>query len=231
MKKIGISGTIAAVVSLLASPALPARQHGQNQQQGTPDHMHHRFDDPAKFAASFDDPARDGWQMPDRVIGALNLERSSRVADIGAGTGYFSMRLADAVPDGWVYAVDVEPAMVEYIRDRAGTDHVPNLQAVLATADSPNLPEPVDVSLVVNTYHHIPSRPDYFRRLQSSLRPGGRVAIVDYRKDAPDGPPAEFRFEPEQIVAEMQKAGYELEARHDFLPRQHFLVFRPAGQR
>lgn len=201
------------------------------QQQGTPDHLHHRFEDPARYAESFDDPARDSWQMPERVIAALGLERTSRVADIGAGTGYFSMRLADVVPGGWVYAVDIEPAMVAYIRDRAATDHVPNLQTVLAAAGSPNLPEPVDVALIVNAYHHLPDRTAYFAEVKASLRPGGRVAIVDFRKDAPDGPPVEFRFEPEQIVAEMQAAGYALETRHDFLPRQHFLIFTPEGQR
>jgi SAM-dependent methyltransferase len=84
----------------------------------------------------------------------------------------------------------------------------------------------VDVVLVVDTYHHLPNRPVYFRELRRSLKPGGRVAIVDFRKDAPDGPPAHFRFTPEQIAAEMKEAGYRLEATHDFLPRQHFMVFQ-----
>lgn len=223
--------TLATVMAWAITFTVAGSAPGQQHQHGNPDHLDHRFDDPARYAESFDDPARDGWQMPDRVIAALGLERTSRVADIGAGTGYFSMRLADAVPSGWVYAVDIEPAMLDYIRDRAATDHVPNIQTVLATGESPNLPEPVDVALIVDTYHHLPNRPAYFGRLKMSLRDGGRVAIVDFRKDAPEGPPEQFRFDPEQIVAEMQAAGYALEARHDFLPRQHFLVFRPADQR
>jgi SAM-dependent methyltransferase len=81
--------------------------------------------------------------------------------------------------------------------------------------------------LVVDTYHHLPNRPAYFRELQKSLAPGGRVAIIDFRKDSPEGPPPEFRFEADQIVGEMTQAGYRLDAKHDFLPRQHFLVFRP----
>jgi SAM-dependent methyltransferase len=85
----------------------------------------------------------------------------------------------------------------------------------------------VDAILIVNTYHHLPSRVTYFSELKRSLNAGGRIAIVDYHKNAPDGPPPEFRFDAAQIIDEMQRAGYRLEARHDFLPRQHFLVFRP----
>ena len=80
--------------------------------------------------------------------------------------------------------------------------------------------------LVVDTYHHLPNRPAYFRDLRKSLKPGGRVAIVDFRKDAPDGPPVHFRFTPQQIQDEMKQAGYQLDVAHDFLPRQHFLIFR-----
>jgi cyclopropane fatty-acyl-phospholipid synthase-like methyltransferase len=190
------------------------------------DHMQHRFDDPAKFAKSFDDPQRDAWQMPDRVISALALKPNASAADIGAGTGYFSMRLAKAVPGGAVYAVDIEPNMVAHLKTRAATEKLTNVTPVLASAASPNLPKPVDLILVVDTYHHIGNRPDYFRALRASLTPGGRIAIIDFRKDAPDGPPAHFRFTPEQIKKEMADAGYAVDAAHDFLPRQHFLVFR-----
>lgn len=194
--------------------------------QGKPDHMDHRFDDPEKYAKSFDDPKRDAWQMPERVIEALKLAEDASVADIGAGTGYFSLRLAKLVQRGTVYAVDIEPKMVEYLTKRAGTEHAANVTAVLANANSPNLPEPVDVILVVDTYHHLPNRPTYFRDLRKSLKPGGRIAIVDFRKEAPEGPPAHFRFTPQRIQDEMKQAGYQLEASHDFLPRQHFLIFR-----
>lgn len=191
-----------------------------------PDHMQHRFDDPAKSAKSFDDPRRDAWQMPDRVIAALALKPNTSVADIGAGTGYFSMRLAKAVPDGGVYAVDIEPNMVAHLKTRAATEQLTNVTPVLASAASPNLPKPVDLILVVDTYHHIGHRPDYFRALRSRLTPGGRIAIIDFRKDAPEGPPAHFRFTPERIKQEMADAGYVSDSEHDFLPRQHFLVFR-----
>jgi ubiquinone/menaquinone biosynthesis C-methylase UbiE len=213
--------TLTAAVFVMAS--IEGRQNASPQR---PDHMQHRFDDPARFAKSFDDPERDQWQMPARVIAALALRPDSAIADIGAGTGYFAMRLAKAVPKGTVYAVDVEPKMLEFLRTRAQSEHLSNVVLVAAAASSPNLPQPVDAILIVNTYHHLPSRVTYFGELKRSLNDGGRVAIVDYRKDAPDGPPVEFRFDAAQIIGEMQRAGYRLDVQHDFLPRQNFLIFR-----
>ncbi len=198
----------------------------QHQPPAKPDHMQHRFDDPAKFAKSFDDPARDAWQMPARVIEALGLKDGMSVADIGAGTGYFSMRMAKATPGLTVYAADIEPAMVEHLKKRAMSENLKNVVPVLAGAGGPNLPKPVDLVLLVDTYHHLPNRVAYFRDLRKSLTASGRVAIIDFRKDSPQGPPVEFRFTAEQIQDEMQQAGFRLDGRHDFLPRQHFLVFR-----
>ena len=129
--------------------------------------MERRFDNPEQFAKSFDDPERDAWQMPDRVIAALNLKRGQVVADIGAGTGYFTVRLAKAPTAPRIYGVDMEPKMVSYLRDRAIKEGLHNVIAVQATADTPNLPEPVDVVLIVDTYHHIGEREAYFRSWQS----------------------------------------------------------------
>ena len=216
---------LASIAFALAISAATVSTAAQQPQPQKPDHMDHKFDDPARYAKSFDDPARDTWQMPSRVIEALALKPGMKVADIGAGTGYFSMRLAKT-PGVSVYAVDIEPKMVDYLTKRAAGEHAKNVTAVLAGAASPNLPEAVDVILVVDTYHHLPDRPSYFRNLRKSLKPGGRIAIVDFRKDAPEGPPVHFRFTPQQIADEMKQAGYQLHASHDFLPRQHFLIFR-----
>jgi ubiquinone/menaquinone biosynthesis C-methylase UbiE len=215
-----------SVVVVFASIGPAAAQ----QPPAKPDHMHHKFDDPERYAKSFDDPARDAWQMPARVVESLKLGREALVADVGAGTGYFTVRLAKAVPAGTVYAVDIQPEMLGYLEKRAKTEHITNVVTVLASATSANLPKAVDAILIVDTYHHIPNRRAYFAGMQKSLTPSGRVAIVDFKKDAPEGPPREFRFDAEEIVAEMQQAGYALETRHDFLPRQHFLIFRPADR-
>jgi cyclopropane fatty-acyl-phospholipid synthase-like methyltransferase len=214
--------TIRLAAVLLACAGLSAQQPPPK----TPDHMQHRFDDPARYAKSFDDPKRDAWQLPDRVIAALELKPGMGVADVGAGTGYFSVRLARVSPALTVYAADIEPKMVEHLKERSAAEKLTNIVPVLAAAASPNLPRPVDLILIVDTYHHIADRPAYFRALRRSLTAGGRVAIVDFRKDAPEGPPAHFRFTPAEIEAEMKQAGYAMAASHDFLPRQHFLIFR-----
>src|SRR5688572_10256921 len=120
-----------ALISVLSSAAAVAQQN----KPAKPDHMDHKFDDPAKYAKSFDDPARDTWQMPQRVIDALQLTSGMKVADIGAGTGYFSIRLAK-VPGVSVFAVDIEPKMLEYLKQRAHGEHVMNVTPVLAGAAS-----------------------------------------------------------------------------------------------
>ncbi len=213
------------VTGLLTGPVF-AQQHG-GQKPGAMGHMDHKFDDPERYAKSFDDPARDAWQMPARVIEALALKPGQKVADIGAGTGYFSVRLARAAAAPKVFAVDLEPKMVEHLTKRAAAEGLTNITAVQASPASPNLPEPVDVVLVIDTYHHIADRPAYFAALKSRLTPGGRLAIVDFKKGGGgDGPPDEFRFTPQQISGELAQAGYVLEQSHDFLPRQHYLVYR-----
>ncbi len=210
---------------LLAAVGLgQAEEHGKSHA----DHLEKHFD-AAESARRFDDPARDTWQMPDQVIAALNLKWGQRVADIGAGTGYFTIRLAKADASPKVYAVDIEPSMVKHLRERASKEGLDNVIAVHASPDEPNLPEPVDLILIVNTYHHIGNRETYFRRLATLVKPGGHVAIIDFKEDSPEGPPKEFRFPPERITSEMGKAGYKLTARHSFLPRQEFMIFEAAG--
>lgn len=212
------------VVSLLAVSTLEA-QSGTPPTGRKPHHMTNRFEDAEALAKRFDDPARDAWQRPDEVIRALRLTAGQTVADIGAGTGYFAVRLAKASPQGHVYGVDVESSMVEYLRARATRESLANVSAVQATADSPNLPAAVDLVLIVDTYHHLPNRVEYFRRLQTSLTQGARVAIIDFRPDATMGPRKEFRFSEEKIRSEMEAAGYRQSESHTFLPQQLFLVY------
>jgi SAM-dependent methyltransferase len=205
-----------ALIAWLAGPA--AAQSPRSHQHGDAEH----------WAQVFDDPARDAWQKPHEVIQALALAPDAVVADIGAGTGYFAVRLAAMVPAGRVYAVDVEPGMVAHLAERAKREKRSNLFAVTAAADNPRLTEKADVILLVNVYHHIDQRDRYFSRLRASLKPGGRLAIIDFRLDSPAGPPKAARIPPERVVAELKAAGYGLTQQHDFLPRQYFLVFRPA---
>lgn len=188
-------------------------------------HHEHRFENAERWARAFDDPARDAWQKPDDVIRALALMPDALVGDIGSGTGYFAVRLARAVPQGHVYGADIEPDMVKYLAERGRREGLANLTSVEATPHDPRLPKAVDLVLVVDTYHHIAERPAYFGRLRQSLRPGGRVAIIDFLPDAPDGPPRQARIPAAFVKDEMGGAGYGLVTEHTFLPHQYFLIF------
>jgi predicted methyltransferase len=191
----------------------------------TPHTHRHSFGDAEKWAHVFDDPERDAWQKPHEVIQALGLRPDAVIADIGAGTGYFAVRFANMVPAGKVYAVDVEPDMVRYLAERAKKEKRPNLVAVRGAARDPRLPEKADLVVLVDVYHHIEQRERYFRALAASLKPGGRIAVIDFRMDSPSGPPKSARLAPERVKAELAAAGYALSEEHGFLPRQYFLVF------
>jgi SAM-dependent methyltransferase len=193
----------------------------------TVDHARHRFSGAEKWAQVFDDPERDAWQKPHEVLQALELRPDTSVADIGSGTGYFAVRLAHRVPQGRVYGVDAEPDMVRYLADRAKREGLANLTAVAARPDDPGLPSAVDLVILVDTYHHIPAREQYFRNLQKSLKPGSRLAIIDFTLDSPVGPPKRARIPADTVKKELARAGYVLDREHAFLPNQYFLVFRP----
>jgi predicted methyltransferase len=193
----------------------------------TPHTHQHSFGDAQKWSKVFDDPERDAWQKPHEVIQALALRPDAVIADIGAGTGYFSVRFARMVPKGRVYGVDTEPDMVKHLAERAKRETLPNVTAVAGTPDDPRLPEKADLIVLVDVYHHIENRERYFRKLQESLKSGGRVAIIDFRLDSPVGPPKSARMPPEQVKTEMARAGYTLAKEHTFLPNQYFLEFRP----
>jgi cyclopropane fatty-acyl-phospholipid synthase-like methyltransferase len=179
--------------------------------------------------ARFEDPARDAWQRPEEVIRALGLASGASVADIGAATGYFPVRFAKALPQGRVFGVDIEPSMVEYLAERARREGISNLQAVLASPDDPKIPEPVDLIIVVDTYHHLADRSAYFRRLATSLKPGGRVAIIDFKPESKMGPME--KLAPSQVLGELAEAGYSLVAQPALLPEQYFLIFALAPGR
>lgn len=215
---------VAACGSAAPSPAEP--HHDPAHTGGG---MHHRFDNAEAWAKVFDDPARDVWQQPDRVIAALQLAPDMVVADIGAGTGYFAVRLARAVPSGQVIATDIEPDMVRYVTDRAKHENLANLRAQTTPANDPQLPAAsVDRILVVDVWHHLDDRAAYAKKLAAALRPGGRIAVVDFKLDSKLGPPKQHRLTPEAIIADLQAAGLTAELAAVELPEQ-YIVFASRG--
>jgi len=205
--------------------------HGDKTMHGGP--MHHRFENAEEWAKAFDDPSRDEWQKPDAVIELLGLAPDTRVADIGAGTGYFTMRFAKAVPDGKVLASDIEPDMVRYLGERATQESLTNVVPVKGEPNDPKLPEAVDVVFMCNTYHHVADRTAYFSTVAGYLGESGRVVVVDFKPDAPDdapGPPKKHRVAPSQVSEELGAAGFEhVETNSDLLPYQYVSVFKRAG--
>ena len=211
--------------ALLAAVALA---HWGTSLAQSPHSREHSFSGAEHWAKVFDDPARDAWQKPHEVITALSPAPDAVVADIGSGTGYFAARLAHFVPKGRVYGVDTEPDMVKYLAERAKRVGLPNLVSVAGRPDDAALPAKVDLVLMVDVYHHISDREAYFRKLRGSLKAGARVAIIDFREDAPEGPPRNQRIPPARVKTELARAGYALSKEHGFLPNQFFLVFEAA---
>jgi ubiquinone/menaquinone biosynthesis C-methylase UbiE len=211
---------------------LSAAVAADNQVQGHHHHSHSKsgfhksFQNAQEWAKKFEDPARDAWQKPDEVVSALKLQSADKIADIGAGTGYFAWRLAKAIPQGRVYAVDVEKDMIDYLKEVGTKKNLSNLIPIHGTATDPKLPEKVNVALVVDTYHHIDSRPEYFRQLRQSLLPDARLVIIDFHEKSEEGPPPEHRLRKEEVISELKEAGYQLEDTLHFLPNQYFLIFR-----
>lgn len=200
-----------------APPAEPAHE---------PPAYQHRFQNADAWAKQFDDPARDAWQKPERVVAAMQVAPGMTVADIGAGTGYFEPHLSRAVgPGGKVLALDVEPDMVRHLQERAANQHLANVEAhQVETADPGLAAGSVDRVLIVDTWHHIPNRAAYTARLASALKSGGEVVVVDFRHDAHRGPPPEHRIPPEEVVRELQAGGLAAHVVDAGLPEQYVVV-------
>jgi ubiquinone/menaquinone biosynthesis C-methylase UbiE len=209
-----------SAISAFAEDAAPAGASHMGH-----DGYHRRFDDAEHWAKIFNDPARDEWQKPDKVIGAFKLHDDDKVADIGAGTGYFSIPFAKAVSKGKVYAVDTESTLLAYTEKLAKKDGLTNVVAVKCDANDAKLPEKVNLAIVVDTYHHIDDRPNYFKKLKQSLAPGGRLAIIDFTAQSKMGPPPQHRIPAKDVELELKEAGFKLAKKFDFLPNQYFLVF------
>ncbi|MEX0805502.1 MAG: methyltransferase domain-containing protein [Candidatus Binatia bacterium] len=173
---------------------------------------------------------RDQWQQPERVIQSLQIRPGAVVADLGSGSGYFALRLAKAVgTTGKVYAVDIDSAINEALKERAKKEQAGNIAVLLAKPNDPRLPEPVDLIFTSNTYHHIDNRISYFAGLREYLRPSGKIAVIDYDRRAWLEGLLRHYTPKEFIKREMEQAGYELQNDFDFLERQSFLVFVPSS--
>jgi cyclopropane fatty-acyl-phospholipid synthase-like methyltransferase len=194
------------------------------------DHRHGKHGNPEdvdSYIARMEDPERAAWQKPDEVLRVLGLAPGQVVCDIGAGPGYFALRAARI--GAQVFAVDVELRMLQALQKRIAKSGLRNVTPVLALDDDPLIPEHAcDLIVVVDTYHHFPDGPAYLRRLARSLKPGGRIANIDFhRRELPVGPPVEQKVARDDFLRDAATARLQLAEEHDFLPYQYFVVLRP----
>jgi arsenite methyltransferase len=191
--------------------------------------MHRLHQDSKAYIAHLEDPKRDAYQKPQDVVKTLNLKEGEVIADIGAGSGYFTIRLAQPVgATGRVYAVDVSPDMIVHLNRRIRDLNLRNVVTILAAPDDPLLADgAVDCFFICDTWHHINGHAKYLALLKRMLKPGGRVIMIDFKKaKTPVGPPMEMRIDRDDLVREMEANGFQLAAEHTFLEYQYFLVFK-----
>ena len=217
---LAVLGLIGAVVSLsfavTATPPTP-------QQRDT----HARLFPPEQLGL-LEAAGRDEWQEPQRVMDSLGIADGARVADIGAGGGWFTIRLARRVgPNGVVYAEDIQPEMIESIRRRVVRELLKNVEPKLGTAADPQLPSGLNAVLMVDTYPQIPEPVVLLKRIRESLAPNGRLGIVDFKLDGAGGPgpDLEDRVSPEKIKLQAAAAGLKLLSQDTYLKYQYLLVF------
>lgn len=191
---------------------------------------HGNPDDLDAYVARLIGPERDAWQRPDEVLAALGVAPGQTVADIGAGPGYFTLRLARAVgPEGRVFAVEVVPELVGVLRERLDQAAVGNVVPLLARQDDPLLPPAsCDRILVADAFHHFPDGVAYLRRLAGALRRGGVIANVDFhRRETPVGPPLAHRVAREDFLVAADRAGLAVVDEPTFLAYQYLVLMRP----
>jgi predicted methyltransferase len=188
------------------------------------------YDDKVAALASFEEPDRDKWAMPAEVIEALGIGPSMDIADIGAGSGYFTRRLATAAPAGTTYAVDVDADFKSYIEEHRAQWQTPNIVTRLAVYEHPLLPVgSVDLVFISNTYSFLQDRHGYFTAVLKALRPGGRLAVIDWRVDAECpralGCPKPNERVPKSVaIDELTQVGFQVLEEYEFLPYQYFMI-------
>ena len=212
----------AALALMLAGSQAPADAQARQQ--------HTRLFPPENLGL-LEPPDRDAWQHPDRIMDELQIAEGSVVADLGAGSGWFTTRLAARVgPNGTVYAEDIQPLMFNAIQLRVQREGLKNVKPVLGTPSDPRLPSAaLDAVLIVDTYHEMEDPVVLLRQISGSLKPAGLVGIVNYTKRGfGPGPPMDERVDPEQVIRDAQAAGLKLKSQPEVLPFQYLLIFQRA---
>lgn len=205
--------------------------HGSNKKEHEDHGAHNKANhymnqsDFDKLTERFESPERNDWQKPELVLKKLGDLKGKTVADIGAGTGYFGFRLADAGAS--VISIDVDERFIEYVEKRKEDHEGISLSTRLAEYDNPRLKKgEVDMILTVDTYHHFDDKIEYLKKCMDGLKADGTMVVIDFKKeDTPHGPPADHRVAGSQIVADLHKAGFSsVEMDTETLPEQNIII-------
>jgi precorrin-6B methylase 2 len=177
-------------------------------------------------------PQRATQENPLDAIASLDLKSTDTVADIGAGSGYFTFRIAPQLPNGKVFAVDIQPQSIEVLNFVIQQENIDNIEPILSTAKNPNLPEnSVDLALMVDAYHEFEYPYEMMQNLMTALKPGGRVVLIEYRREDPFVPIKTLhKMTGKQVKKEMAIVGLKWQSTQEFLPQQHFFVFEKPQQ-
>jgi ubiquinone/menaquinone biosynthesis C-methylase UbiE len=218
------------IIILAALALFPANLTAQDAVSRDASQMHRLHNDPKAYIGALEDPQRDAYQKPHEVLTALSLKPGEVIADIGAGSGYFTFPIAHHLgPEGKVYAVDVSPDMILHLNRRIRDLKTTNVVTVLADPDDPLLPEQsVNRFFICDVWHHVENPSKYLGMIKKVLKPGGQVIMIDFqKKELPFGPPMEMKIARKDLIKQMESNGFRLAKEHSFLPYQYFLVFVP----
>src|SRR3990172_3049614 len=177
-----------------------------------------------------EDPGRDTWQKPEEILNALDIKKGQTVADIGAGSGYLTVKLSERIDaTGTIYAVDIQQEMLDYISKRLVEKGIKNVSFVFGTMDDPKLPpNSLDIAILLSTYHEIAQPIDFIKKIKLALKPKGRLAILEFSDESPIGPPMRVRLPEDLVINELKQAGFTLSQRQTFLmPYHYFFIFSP----
>ena len=197
------------------------------RKQGIKPHDLKPFEDTQKYIDFLDRSDRAIWQKPDAIIQELHLSGTEKIADVGAGSGYFTFRFAQALPEGKVYAIDIEPEMLRHIHHKAMMEGVHNVEVVKSTPEDPKVPVGVDLVFVCDVIHHVKNQKMWLQQLSRQMKRGAHVVVIEFKEgDLPEGPPASVKIPKKKLIALITENNFKLETeKSDFLPYQGFLIF------
>ena len=185
------------------------------------------FGNTEKYIAFLEREDRATWQKPGAVIEALKLTGDETIADVGAGSGYFSLRFASALPRGKVYAIDVDPAMIHHIRHRVRADTIDNVEVILASPEDPKVPKDSEIVFICDVLHHVDNKSRWLEKVHGEVEKGARLVLIEYKEgDLPEGPPEWMKMSPQEVTATALGAGFtHVSTDNDLLPYQIIFVF------